>query len=133
MLHDVELLGRSMVEAIEPKLQDYGLEWKNVVFMGFGKGAGIILYAAPLAPPTAAKRDRGEASKRRARNASRKILRGVSAAAVAGVYPQNLLRGLGFFLQSTQELACIRSGKPILSPRKSKRDHGKVDQDCTSP
>jgi predicted esterase len=45
MLHDVELLGRSMVEAIEPKLQDYGLEWKNVVFMGFGKGAGIILYA----------------------------------------------------------------------------------------
>jgi len=45
MLHDVELLGRSMIEAVQPKLQDYGLDWKNVVFMGFGKGAGIILYA----------------------------------------------------------------------------------------
>merc|ERR1712190_560311 len=46
MLHDVELLGRSMIEAIEPKLGDYGLEWKNVILLGFGKGAGIALYAS---------------------------------------------------------------------------------------
>merc|ERR1712045_950841 len=41
MMHDVELLGRSMIEAIEPKLGDYGLDWKNVILLGFGKGAGI--------------------------------------------------------------------------------------------
>merc|ERR1711972_270444 len=48
MLHDVELLGRSMVEAIEQKLGTTGLDWKNVVLMGFGKGAGLALYAALL-------------------------------------------------------------------------------------
>merc|ERR1712056_124676 len=48
MLHDVELLGRSLVDALEPKLGEYGLEWSNVVIMGFGKGAGIALYAALL-------------------------------------------------------------------------------------
>jgi len=47
-LHDVELLGRSMVEALEPKLSQYGLEWKNVIILGFGKGAGIALYASIL-------------------------------------------------------------------------------------
>jgi predicted esterase len=49
MLHDVELLGRSLVETIETKLKDYrGLDWKNVTIMGFGKGAGIALYASLL-------------------------------------------------------------------------------------
>lgn len=48
MLHDVELLGRSLVEAIQPKLAEYGLDWKNVVLLGFGKGAGIALYASLL-------------------------------------------------------------------------------------
>merc|ERR1712050_329042 len=48
MLHDVELLGRSLVESLEPKMGEYGLQWSNVVIMGFGKGAGIALYAALL-------------------------------------------------------------------------------------
>lgn len=48
MLHDVELLGRSLVESLEPKLGEYGLDWKNVTIMGFGKGAGIALYASLL-------------------------------------------------------------------------------------
>lgn len=48
LLHDVELLGRSLVESIEPKLGEYGLDWKNVVVLGFGKGAGIALYASLL-------------------------------------------------------------------------------------
>merc|ERR1711920_175396 len=48
MLHDVELLGRSLVDALEPKLGEYGLDWKNVIVLGFGKGAGIALYAALL-------------------------------------------------------------------------------------
>merc|ERR1712190_422134 len=48
MLHDVELLGRSLVDALEPKLGEYGLDWKNVIVMGFGKGAGIALYASLL-------------------------------------------------------------------------------------
>merc|ERR1712187_872940 len=48
MLHDGELLGRSMVESLEPKMGEYGLDWNNVVIMGFGKGAGIALYAALL-------------------------------------------------------------------------------------
>mmetsp|Transcript_63072 Transcript_63072/g.137031 ORF Transcript_63072/g.137031 Transcript_63072/m.137031 type:complete len:837 (-) Transcript_63072:294-2804(-) len=48
LLHDVEILGRSMVETIEPKLGEYGLDWKDVVILGFGKGAGIALYAALL-------------------------------------------------------------------------------------
>jgi predicted esterase len=47
-LHDVELLGRSLVEAIEAKLASYGLDWKNVILLGFGKGAGIALYASLL-------------------------------------------------------------------------------------
>jgi len=46
MLHDVELLGRSMVEAIEAKLGEFGLKWKNAILCGFGKGAGIALYAS---------------------------------------------------------------------------------------
>ncbi|CAE8586037.1 unnamed protein product, partial [Polarella glacialis] len=48
MLHDVELLGRSLVEMLEPKLGEHGLDWNNVVIMGFGKGAGIALYASLL-------------------------------------------------------------------------------------
>lgn len=48
MLHDCELLGRSLVEVLEPKLGEYGLEWKNVILLGFGKGAGIALYASLL-------------------------------------------------------------------------------------
>jgi predicted esterase len=48
LLHDCELLGRSLVEAIEPKLGEFGLDWKNVVVLGFGKGAGIALYACLL-------------------------------------------------------------------------------------
>jgi NADPH:quinone reductase-like Zn-dependent oxidoreductase/predicted esterase len=46
MLHDVELMGRSLVETVEPKLGEYGLDWKNVIILGFGKGAGIALYAS---------------------------------------------------------------------------------------
>jgi len=48
MLHDTELLGRSLVEAIEPKLGEYGLQWNNVVILAFGKGAGIALYSSLL-------------------------------------------------------------------------------------
>merc|ERR1712217_448644 len=48
MLHDVELLGRSMVESLEPKVNEYGLDWSKVVIMGFGKGAGVALYASLL-------------------------------------------------------------------------------------
>merc|ERR1712187_768426 len=48
LMHDVELMGRSLVETIAPKLGEYGLDWKNVVVLGFGKGAGIALYAALL-------------------------------------------------------------------------------------
>jgi len=48
MLHDVELLGRSLVEAAEAKLATVGLDWKNVVIAGFGKAAGIALYASLL-------------------------------------------------------------------------------------
>eukprot|EP00930_Biecheleria_cincta_P037697 TRINITY_DN258_c0_g1_i6.p1 TRINITY_DN258_c0_g1~~TRINITY_DN258_c0_g1_i6.p1 ORF type:complete len:837 (-),score=197.60 TRINITY_DN258_c0_g1_i6:45-2555(-) len=48
MLHDVELLGRSLVDALEPRLGEFGLDWSKVVIMGFGKGAGIALYASML-------------------------------------------------------------------------------------
>jgi len=48
MLHDCELLGRSVVETIEPKLGEFSLGWENVVVLGFGKGAGIALYASLL-------------------------------------------------------------------------------------
>eukprot|EP00928_Gymnodinium_smaydae_P080739 TRINITY_DN64385_c0_g1_i1.p1 TRINITY_DN64385_c0_g1~~TRINITY_DN64385_c0_g1_i1.p1 ORF type:complete len:855 (-),score=157.39 TRINITY_DN64385_c0_g1_i1:54-2618(-) len=44
LLHDVELLGRSMVEAVHAKLDEYRLTWRNVLLAGFGKGAGIALY-----------------------------------------------------------------------------------------
>merc|ERR1712217_131224 len=44
----VELLGRSLVESLGPKVNEYGLDWSNVVIMGFGKGAGVALYAALL-------------------------------------------------------------------------------------
>lgn len=56
-LHDVELLGRCLVECAEKKLSEYNLAWKNVVVVGFGKGAGICLYATLLkliAQPVAA-------------------------------------------------------------------------------
>ncbi|CAE8609389.1 unnamed protein product [Polarella glacialis] len=46
LLHDFELLGRCLVEAIDVKLAMYRLDWKNVVLCGFGKGAGIALYAS---------------------------------------------------------------------------------------
>lgn len=46
LLHDVELLGRSLVETLESRLAEYALDWKNVVIVGFGKGAGIALYAS---------------------------------------------------------------------------------------
>lgn len=48
LLHDMELLGRSMVDTVETKLAQYGLQWKNVTILGFGKGAGVALYAALL-------------------------------------------------------------------------------------
>jgi len=48
LLHDVELLGRSLVETIESKLAQFGLEWKNVTILGFGKGAGVALTASLL-------------------------------------------------------------------------------------
>jgi NADPH:quinone reductase-like Zn-dependent oxidoreductase/predicted esterase len=48
MLHDTELLGRSIVETVEPKLGEFGLGWNNVIVLGFGKGAGIALYASLL-------------------------------------------------------------------------------------
>jgi predicted esterase len=47
-LHDVELLARSLVETTEAKLAMYGLDWKNVILCGFGKGAGIALYGSLL-------------------------------------------------------------------------------------
>jgi len=48
LLHDCEILGRSFVETVEPKIYEHGLDWKNVVVVGFGKGAGIALYASVL-------------------------------------------------------------------------------------
>lgn len=64
MLHDVELLGRCLLESLEPKLGEFGLDWdkvgpfgrwhskchvaSQVVILGFGKGAGISLYASLL-------------------------------------------------------------------------------------
>jgi len=48
MLHDVELLGRSLVETIVSRVNEYGLDWSKVVVIGFGKGAGVALYAALL-------------------------------------------------------------------------------------
>mmetsp|Transcript_115359 Transcript_115359/g.229980 ORF Transcript_115359/g.229980 Transcript_115359/m.229980 type:complete len:835 (-) Transcript_115359:267-2771(-) len=48
LLHDVELLGRSLTEAVECKLNECALDWNSVVIVGFGKGAGIALYAVLL-------------------------------------------------------------------------------------
>jgi len=48
LLHDCELLGRSIVETVEPKLGEFGLDWSKVIILGFGKGAGIALYASLL-------------------------------------------------------------------------------------
>jgi len=48
LLHDCELLGRSIVETVQPKLGEFGLDWSNVIILGFGKGAGIGLYASLL-------------------------------------------------------------------------------------
>jgi NADPH:quinone reductase-like Zn-dependent oxidoreductase len=48
MLHDVELLGRSLVEVLHAKLQEFKMDWRNVTIIGFGKGAGIALYASLL-------------------------------------------------------------------------------------
>jgi len=48
MLHDVELLGRSLTESIQTKIDALGIEWRNVTILGFGKGAGIALYSSLL-------------------------------------------------------------------------------------
>jgi len=48
LLHDVELLGRSMTESLEAKINELGIDWRNVIIIGFGKGAGIALYASLL-------------------------------------------------------------------------------------
>merc|ERR1740122_137132 len=37
-----------MVESIESKIAAYDLDWKNVILLGFGKGAGLALYASML-------------------------------------------------------------------------------------
>merc|ERR1712060_71333 len=48
ILHDYETLGRSMLETVQPKLGEHSLDWSNVILAGFGKGAGIALYASLL-------------------------------------------------------------------------------------
>jgi len=45
-LHDIELLGRGLVDVVEAHAAKLGLQWRNVILAGFGKGAGIALYAA---------------------------------------------------------------------------------------
>ena len=50
MLHDCELLGRSLVEGLQPKLGEHGLDWKNVIIVGFGKGARRLLDPGWLDP-----------------------------------------------------------------------------------
>mmetsp|Transcript_9994 Transcript_9994/g.22367 ORF Transcript_9994/g.22367 Transcript_9994/m.22367 type:complete len:844 (-) Transcript_9994:86-2617(-) len=47
-LHETEVLGRSLVETVQNKLNQLQLSWKNVVLCGFGKGAGLGLYASVL-------------------------------------------------------------------------------------
>merc|ERR1719152_349900 len=37
-----------MIATIEGKLGECSLDWKNVIVIGFGKGAGIALYASLL-------------------------------------------------------------------------------------
>merc|ERR1712203_577248 len=48
LLHDVELLGRSLEESIQSRLDQCGLNWDKVIILGFGKGAGVALYASLL-------------------------------------------------------------------------------------
>jgi len=48
LLHDVELLGRALEKSIQTRIDQCGLSWDKVVIIGFGKGAGIALYAALL-------------------------------------------------------------------------------------
>lgn len=45
LLQDMELVARSMVEAISRKLSENKLDWDALVLAGFGKGAGIALHA----------------------------------------------------------------------------------------
>jgi len=47
-IHVIEVLGRCLVATIQSKLSELRLDWKNVVLCGFGKGAGIALYASVL-------------------------------------------------------------------------------------
>mmetsp|Transcript_11857 Transcript_11857/g.26990 ORF Transcript_11857/g.26990 Transcript_11857/m.26990 type:complete len:830 (+) Transcript_11857:103-2592(+) len=44
-LHDVEVLARALVECVEPMIAEHGLKWSEVILAGFGKGAGVLLYA----------------------------------------------------------------------------------------
>mmetsp|Transcript_53099 Transcript_53099/g.153156 ORF Transcript_53099/g.153156 Transcript_53099/m.153156 type:complete len:840 (+) Transcript_53099:69-2588(+) len=44
-LHDIELLGRGLVDVVEGQIAKLGLQWRNVIFTGFGKGAGVAMYA----------------------------------------------------------------------------------------
>eukprot|EP00927_Polykrikos_kofoidii_P033558 TRINITY_DN28371_c0_g1_i1.p1 TRINITY_DN28371_c0_g1~~TRINITY_DN28371_c0_g1_i1.p1 ORF type:complete len:866 (-),score=175.06 TRINITY_DN28371_c0_g1_i1:253-2787(-) len=47
-LHDVEVLGRCLVEALQPRLDEHGLTWRSVTIVASGKAAGVALYAALL-------------------------------------------------------------------------------------
>lgn len=47
-LHGLEELCRSLVLSVELKLKQNRLQWKNVVLCGYGKGAGIALWAVLL-------------------------------------------------------------------------------------
>eukprot|EP00929_Paragymnodinium_shiwhaense_P051289 TRINITY_DN25821_c0_g1_i1.p1 TRINITY_DN25821_c0_g1~~TRINITY_DN25821_c0_g1_i1.p1 ORF type:complete len:841 (+),score=192.67 TRINITY_DN25821_c0_g1_i1:160-2682(+) len=44
-MHDVEILGRSLVVAMRKQLSEHGLSWRDCVIVGFGRGANIALYA----------------------------------------------------------------------------------------
>lgn len=48
LLHDVEMLGRCFITAVEGKLKNLNLRWGNVIILGFGKAAGVALYASLL-------------------------------------------------------------------------------------
>jgi len=48
MLHDIEMLGRALGEALQSRIDEYGLSWSNVHIAGFGKAAGIALWAVLL-------------------------------------------------------------------------------------
>jgi len=45
LLHEMELLSRALVDSLEPKFYEFGLKWEDVILVGFGKGAGVALYA----------------------------------------------------------------------------------------